>query len=349
MSIRRIMKERIAYLCKQYFYNKCSYEEFNEFLEIVKTAKFDVEISKALQEVYDEMRRQDPSFTFVDVEGNLYINVESDPSSTKKTSKKTKLKRLSLALSTAAVILVVAWYAYHGLHLNNMPLETTKVEVIKESLNDEKKLITLSDGSKVWINGSSRIEYPQHFDPKFPREVTLTGEAFFEVEKASKWPFVVKTGNITTKVLGTSFNIKAYPGMNQVVVGVKSGKVKVTKYEKTIAVLEPNQELSVAVSEEVLNKKERILEDKIAGNWKNGYLEYEDEPIKDILLDLERVYQTHVQLDVEGIEEKEITLSTRVEMGINQALDIICKLTDTELRRVSNGFIIYKQKKQKPM
>lgn len=339
------MKERITYLCKQYFYNKCNYEEFNEFLEIVKTAKFDAEISRALHEVYDEMRRQDPSFTFVDDEGNLYINGESASSGIEKTRKKSKLKHLSLALTAAAIILVVAWYGYQDLQLNNIPLDSTKVEVIKESLNDEKKVITLSDGSKVWLNGSSRIEYPQQFDPQLPREVTLIGEAFFEVERASKWPFVVKTGNITTKVLGTSFNVKAYPGMDQVVVGVKSGKVKVTKQEKTIAILEPNQELSVAVSEEVLNRKERILEDKTAGNWKNGYLEYEDEPIKDILLDLERVYQTHVQLDVEEMEKKEITLSTRVDMGIGQALDIICKLTDTELKTVSEGFIIYKQKK----
>lgn len=88
-----------------------------------------------------------------------------------------------------------------------------------------KKVVQLPDGSVAYLNADSRIEFSEH-----PRErsVVLYGEAFFETKQAAGRPFVVRSGNVQTTVLGTTFNIKAYPGENSVSVTVKSGKVSVT-------------------------------------------------------------------------------------------------------------------------
>ena len=71
--------------------------------------------------------------------------------------------------------------------------------------------LTLSDGTRVWLNASSRIQFPAVFRSD-RREVRVEGEVYFEVSKDSARPFLVRTGDVVVKVLGTSFNVRAYPG-----------------------------------------------------------------------------------------------------------------------------------------
>src|SRR5690606_1488289 len=109
--------------------------------------------------------------------------------------------------------------------------------------------ITLSDGSQVWLNESSTIRYPEHFE-KDKREVLLSGEACFDVGPDKKRPFVVKTSKVTTRVLGTSFNVNAYQKEPQTKVTVETGRVAVSlagdqKEQREVAQLTPQQELVV--------------------------------------------------------------------------------------------------------
>src|SRR5690606_13470588 len=109
-----------------------------------------------------------------------------------------------------------------------------------------------------------------------------------EVTKATDWPFIVHTGDVKTTVLGTAFNIKAYPGMEDISVSVKQGKVAVSKNDQPLATLESNQELRVALVQRTHNAvQELTLDSKVAGRWKDGYLDYEDETIASVIADLE--------------------------------------------------------------
>ena len=75
----------------------------------------------------------------------------------------------------------------------------------------QRAQITLQDGTQVWLNAQSTLTYPSHFSRK-NREVKITGEAFFDVAKDRKKPFIVSTQNVHVKVLGTQFNVYSYPG-----------------------------------------------------------------------------------------------------------------------------------------
>jgi len=97
-------------------------------------------------------------------------------------------------------------------------------------------VISLPDGSKVKMNANTRIEYPDHFAADV-RKVKLSGEAFFEVTRDTAHPFVIETANASVEVLGTSFNVSAYPEAGLVEVNVKTGKVKLTQHNAANSVL----------------------------------------------------------------------------------------------------------------
>ncbi|MET3115649.1 hypothetical protein AAKU52_003401 [Pedobacter sp. CG_S7] len=121
-----------------------------------------------------------------------------------------------------------AGYYYYTTFLNKVP-ETVMLE--KSAGNGKVIKITLSDGSKVWLNAGSKISFPKSFG-KSKREISLFGEAYFEVEHEQHRPFIIHTGAIITQVLGTSFNINAYALNKNIKVTVLTGKVAVLVPEK---------------------------------------------------------------------------------------------------------------------
>ena len=109
----------------------------------------------------------------------------------------------------------------------------------------EYKYILLPDSTQVWLNAGSTLDYPEHFD-EATREVTLVGEAYFDVKHAAEHPFIIHTGQIQTTVLGTAFNINAYTDRSNIQVSVSRGKVKVSRGDQLIAMLVKGQEVKVS-------------------------------------------------------------------------------------------------------
>jgi transmembrane sensor len=187
------------------------------------------------------------------------------------------------------------------------------------------------------LNAASTLEYPNQF-ASGKREVFLTGEAYFDVKHADKQPFLIHTGHVTTLVLGTAFNIKAYPGRENVIVSVSRGKVRVNYNEKEIATLIPGQQIKVSnANKPVIQKKITLTE---AAPWQQGNLVYDDETINDIITDLERVYDVTIRIQHETLANERISTSFRREIGIEHALQVICKLTDSQLKLVNNMYLI---------
>lgn len=125
--------------------------------------------------------------------------------------------RVAAAVAFMAVLsgLYLAYQAQHAVRY-----------VTKAAARGERTTVTLSDGSVVRLNAESTITFPEHFRAT-TREIALQGEAFFEVAKDPEKPFVITTGNLTTTVLGTSFNVQAYPESTTITVTVATGKVRV--------------------------------------------------------------------------------------------------------------------------
>ena len=107
----------------------------------------------------------------------------------------------------------------------------------------EHKRLILPDSSEVWLNAGSTILYPETF-AKDKRLVILNGEAYFSVQKDTASPFIVEVPQLSVKVLGTKFNVKAYPGDEKITTTLTSGKVEVSVQSQPPRILKPNEQLT---------------------------------------------------------------------------------------------------------
>jgi ferric-dicitrate binding protein FerR (iron transport regulator) len=201
----------------------------------------------------------------------------------------------------------------------------------------EYKYLLLPDSTQVWLNASSTLEFPEHFKTG-KREVTLSGEAYFDVRHAEEAPFIIHTGKISTTVLGTSFNIKAYPDRHHIIVSVSTGKVKVSYDNIPLATLVKGQQVKVNSRQNTVEEK-RIAPSEVAA-WQRGNMSYEDESLEDIIADLERLYNVKIRIDNDSIRTLKVSTSFRREIGIEQALQVLCKLTDTMLQQSDGWYVI---------
>lgn len=156
--------------------------------------------------------------------------------------------------------------------------------------------VTLPDGSRVWLNSMSAVRVPRIFDADI-RNVEVTGEVYFEVAEqrtanGDKIPFLVRTANQTIEVLGTRFNIKAYPDQEAIETTLVEGKVKV-KTPETSTTLSPGEQSKVEENGHIQRIRDVNVGKIIA--WKNGYFQFADDSIQDIMNQLSRWYEIEVE------------------------------------------------------
>ena len=157
--------------------------------------------------------------------------------------------------------------------------------------------LTLSDGTQVWMNADSKLEFPKHFTGS-QRRVKLKGEAYFEVAKNTQHPFIVETEYFNTTVLGTTFNIKAYTQKDANIVLIE-GSVRVNAKEqgtgsnKQVATLKPGQQLSIINSQ--LSIKE--VDTYPYTQWREGFFYFEDQSLFEIMQELGRWYNVNIAFD----------------------------------------------------
>ena len=150
--------------------------------------------------------------------------------------------------------------------------------------------VVLPDGSKVWLNAESSLHFPTAFTGN-QREVTLTGEAYFEVAKNKEKPFRVKVDGMSINVLGTHFNVNAYSDENTIRTSLLEGSVKIIKDNKS-KLLKPGNQA-------VLNKKQNEIDiTDIDMNgvmaWKNGLFQFEGDNITTIMREIGRWYNVEI-------------------------------------------------------
>ena len=170
--------------------------------------------------------------------------------------------------------------------------------------------LVLSDGSRIYLNSISKLTYPVVFNGS-TREVSLEGEAYFEVAKDKHKPFIVNINGMKIEVLGTSFNVKAYNDENEIAATLVEGKIKLNAEESDDEwILTPDQQ---AVFEKETNQVtvQEVDVQQFIG-WKNGVFYFTDQPVEDIMITLSRWY------DFDYVFEKEELKSIRFEGGLNK-------------------------------
>ncbi len=154
----------------------------------------------------------------------------------------------------------------------------------------------LPDGSIAWLNAGSRIKYPDRFDAA-KREVTLSGEAYFDVKADEKHPFYVHTeGGLTIYVYGTRFNVNAYEEENHIETVLEEGKVNViTPAQEAVIRMQPGQALIYCKDDKAVKRKEADIYEKTA--WKEGKLIFRNTPIEEVLKRLSRHFNVEIEFE----------------------------------------------------
>lgn len=179
--------------------------------------------------------------------------------------------------------------------------------------------LVLSDGTKVWLNASSSIRFPVQFSDK-QRAVEITGEVYFEVAMNSK-PFSVTAGDARVEVLGTHFNINAYPDEAKLNTTLIEGAVRITRGPSSM-VLAPGQQAQIRKNGAMELKKDADVEEAIS--WTQGYFHFTDASLETVLRQLSRWYDVDIIYERKPADE---TFSGDIQksLSLSQVLKILEK------------------------
>lgn len=268
--------------------------------------------------------------------------------------KKLKTQRYWISGIAAAVLVGVfsTWFFKNDIITNdnvvtyNELVQDNDEGLVEQTNNSEKsQIITLSDGSSVLLQPNSKLSYPKIFTGN-ERKVYLSGEGFFEISKNPKKPFFVYANEIVTRVVGTSFRIKAYPDQQNVEVLVRTGKVKVKSNDLVRAVenkeivLLPNQALRFVRKEMVFNKITNITQDPILVNSVRNIeqlsFEFTDIPVAQILETIEQAYLVDIDFPHDKLKDCRLTTSLS-DQPLAEKLKIICKSIGNDTNYEMNG------------
>lgn len=235
-----------------------------------------------------------------------------------------------IAAACVLLFLSVAGYQsffYHTISPSNTLATTTFARDIR--------LLRLPDGTRVWINQNTIIEYPEQFNSK-ERAITLKGEAFFEVAKDPTKPFVITSGDIKTTVLGTSFNVKAYSGMEPEV-HVRTGKVRV-ETDRNVVLLERGYSALFSPKSGILKKeKTNVLEPE----WKKELLDVDGLTMGQVIEKLQTVHAFTVEYAEKDIENLKMKGTLDARQGYVKMLQTLAFALEVEVKSVgADSFII---------
>jgi ferric-dicitrate binding protein FerR (iron transport regulator) len=207
------------------------------------------------------------------------------------------LWRYVAVAASVAIIVLCATFIYN---------QQTKGAIYALNTGTERQDFTLPDGSKVWLNSESALTYTNAFG-KDVRNVELCGEAYFEVAKDSTRPFIVKTGEISIKVLGTEFNVQAYPSEKTLTTTLLKGSVNVLQKfgPEGGIILCPGQQLLFYKS----NKKMLVQNVDCTPYfaWKEGKLVFQQTNVKEAFAMIERDFRIKIILENTSLEGRKIT------------------------------------------
>ncbi len=214
-------------------------------------------------------------------------------------------------VAAAALILIGAGWVFFLVREHRKPEVNLAVTgtVVHQSVKGQTKFVVLPDGSRVVLHGDTRIEYDRDFNRQ-TREVSLTGEAYFDVvhlnvdgqEPAS---FVIKTGKISTTVLGTAFSIKSLPSESEVVVTVTRGKVRVDDGNKHTSLLTANQQVTYNTRTTVADEK--VVKSQELTSWVQADMVFQEMPFGALAEMLEKRYGVKISFQNPELQQCLIT------------------------------------------
>ncbi len=285
-------KRGLKKLLHKYNTNTCNEEDFNAFLDVVQRQEQEQELNSLLKEKWQSTK------TVPVVYSNRYKWYTGIAA--------------SVALLLGTMLFLKSF--------STMPDGVVKLAGNTSSPAIVTKLV-LSDGSTVLLREGGKLIQSDRFEGT-TREVTLEGEAYFDIAPNPKKPFIIHTGKVKTTVLGTAFSLKADPNDELITLTVTHGKVRVEDDKKLVAVLVADKKLTY-------NKLTNMAEEKAVDankeiDWKKPDLLFKNNTFEYIANELEIAYGVRIVFESEELKPQEITASIDGSEPLQKALEMLC-------------------------
>jgi transmembrane sensor len=203
---------------------------------------------------------------------------------------------------------------------------------------DSSKLVILGDGTRVWLNSNSSITYPPQFSNE-KRLVTLNGEAYFDVTHDSSHPFIIQTSNISIKVLGTSFNVQAYPGEKQAEAVLVSGSIAVgDSLGNNLAVMKPGEMARFEKNEHKLTIQN--VNPEIYTSWRYGQVSLNAASLTTILNKLTEIYQVRFSVAPTLSDSTRYNFTFLKKKTVTEVMDMLCFVAPIRYQAQQSAILI---------
>ncbi|SFD88932.1 FecR family protein [Chitinophaga sp. CF118] len=325
-------EERIYQLLGELANNSINAEDYDELMQYLQDAEENPALQSAIDRMWAELT---PAQQLSPDESDaLYLKITENDRFTIQPIYK---KRRWLGYAAGILLLLSTGTSAYLLFT---PSRTASVVYKELSVPAGQRIqLKLADGSMVWLKAGSKLRYPASFTGN-TRELFLEGEAYFDVTHRDKQPFLVHTGSVTTKVLGTAFNIQAY---NQLLtVAVVNGKVSVAEGNAALGVIVANQFL-----EYHQENKQVVLRDTIAGNmvaWTKGELILDNVTMGDAAITIGRWYNVEIVFADPELKKSRFTFSFLHGENIQEVMNMISHLNGFRYNIEGNVITISRKK-----
>ncbi|MET3028538.1 FecR domain-containing protein [Flavobacterium sp. UW10123] len=303
-------------------------ENSNNEIKIFLEGKYSPKGQEMWNKWYD---RTDDFFDNMEVVQSDRSKLKKELRQIKNTSKVISLTYKNWAVAASLVFLVGLSVFFYS---TKNAVESKQFAV---KLGEHAK-IKLSDGTKIWLNAGSVLKYPKEFKGD-TREVYLSGEAFFDVAKDKKHPFIIHTNKMDTKVLGTSFNVQAYPDQKMQEVSVATGRVNVksTVTDENVFVT-PGQKVVFKSQDNKLQAFKDIPVNTIS-LWRKNIMVFEETPLSEVVATIGRNYNVAIEVKNKNLNDLKISAYFK-ELPADQVIGLVCNIVNAQYKKDSGVYKI---------
>ncbi len=244
-------------------------------------------------------------------------------------------------LKYAAVFILAFILGYGSLYFisKDQPSQYSGLYNTIDVPRGQRSQITLYDGTKVWINSGTILKYPVTFS-KDTREVYVQGEAYFDVAKDKEHPFIVNAGQLKIKVLGTRFNVCAYPEDENSYTTLEEGSVNaINTGNGEQLTLKPGEQ--VTFNPETNNLKYQEVNTELYTSWKENLLRFDEATFEELIIKMERWYGINITIDPSVDRNERYTMTIKTE-SLREMLLLISKTTQIKYEINGNSVRINK-------
>jgi transmembrane sensor len=255
----------------------------------------------------------------------------------KRSFRSRQIKKLGISILKYAAILILSFIGYTQLDLSTKETAITYHYVAAEG--NQINFITLSDGSKIWLNPGSVLRIPSNFS-KENRQVHIEGQGYFEIFHNDLDPFVVQLNDERIRVLGTKFNVNAYHP-DYLELTLVEGRIQLYSKQQQVSELMPGEKLLFRYDDHSI-EREWLENTDFYSSWRSGNLQFDNIRLTSILELLETWYSVEFFLNNPEIGEIPFTGTLLKEEGLDQALKLIRSSSNLQYRKSKkeNKFII---------